>query len=423
MSARDLGRNKLKKLLNEILERFAKTRVNGNVASHSTASTNGKNLHTCFNDLWRIGYKITDPNNLSQTHVKKLCEHWHAKQIATSTMQARLSSLRIFCGWIGKGEIIKSLPEFLPDVEAKLLRVVKIAQASKSWTENGIDVIEKIRLADELDVAFGRMLRMDLSFGLRRMEVLQMKPHKSDMGSKLRVYEAKNGRQRDIDIETPEQRQVLDLVKAATKGKLDHLGWKQTTRGKVATLEYNIQRYNKCMAAIGITRKDAGVTGHGLRAQFAENAALIAHMIPPTLGGTGGQMPKEDLDLTRAKVSALLGHNRIGVTGAYYGSFGRNVTQDTADRCKVNIEKALQYCHIGVSKIVAEDRMADCLQMVKELTAIDVDITARQVQMLWEIHSEKFAVYWKTPHAGNASALEAAALKLIRQESIGRKHG
>jgi integrase len=284
-------------------------------------------------------------------------------------------------------------------------------------------VIEKIKLADELDVVFGRMLRMDLSFGLRRMEVLQMKPHKSDMGSKLRVYEAKNGRQRDIEIETAEQRQVLDAVKASIKGKLDHLGWKQTARGKVATLEYNLQRYNKSMAAIGITRKDAGVTGHGLRAQFAENAALIAHMIPPTLGGTGGQMQKDELDVTRAQVSELLGHSRVSITGSYYGSFGRNVTPDAADRCKTNIERALRYCHIGVTKTVTEERLADCLQMVKELTAIDVDITARQVQMLWEIHSERFAVYWKAPQVGNAEALEAAALRLIKQEGEGRKHG
>lgn len=423
MSANDNDRKKMRKLLSEILDKHAKTRVNGNVASHSTASTNGTNLGTCFNDLWRIGSRIADPRNLTQTHIRKLCEHWHTKGIATSTMQARLSSLRIFCGWIGKGEMVKSLPQFLPEVEARLLRVVKTAHDSKSWTENGIDVIEKIKLADELDIVFGRMLRMDLSFGLRRMEVLQMKPHKSDMGTKLRVYEAKNGRQRDIDIETPEQRQVLDLVKAATKGKLDHLAWKHTTRGKVATLDYNLGRYNKCMAAIGITRKDAGVTGHGLRAQYAENAALIAHMIPPTLGGTGGQMDKDELDIKRAQISEKLGHSRISITGAYYGSFGRNVTQDAADRCKVNIENALPYCHVGVTKILSPERMTDCLQMVKELTAIDVDITARQVQMLWEIHSEKFAVYWKAPQAGNAAALEAAALKLIKQETARSKVG
>jgi site-specific recombinase XerD len=132
MSARDAGRQQLERLLNEILGRFAKTRVNGNVASHSTASTNGANLHTCFNDLWRLGYRITDPKNLSQTHIQKLCEHWHEKEIATSTMQARLSSLRIFSGWMGKGDMVKSLPEFLPEVEAGLLRVVKTAARVKA---------------------------------------------------------------------------------------------------------------------------------------------------------------------------------------------------------------------------------------------------------------------------------------------------
>lgn len=416
MEKKENGRAAMRKALNRIFEQHARTRVNGNVASHSTATTNGSNISTCFNDLWELGHKIENPEKLNSGHVKALCEHWHAKGIAVSTMQARLSSLRIFAGWIGKRTVVGNLPSFLPQVDPKLLRVVKTAKSSKSWTENGIDVIAKIKEADELDPIFGRMLRMDLAFGLRRMEVLQLKPYKSDKGDKLRVYEAKNGRQRDVDVATGEQRQVLDFVKSKLKNKLDHMGWTQTKRGAVATLEYNIQRYHKCMAAIGITRADGGVTGHGLRAQFAENAALIAGMIPPTLGGSAGQMSKGDLDVTRAQVSELLGHSRVSVTGSYYGSFGRDVTPDAADRCKTNIEQALAYCHPGVTRSVGEDRLADCLQMVKELNALDIDITVRQVQMLWEIHSERFAVYWKKPQTGNAESIETAALKLLKQE-------
>jgi hypothetical protein len=48
MSVKDNGKNRLKALLSEILEAHAQTRVNGNVASHSTATTNGSNLHRRF---------------------------------------------------------------------------------------------------------------------------------------------------------------------------------------------------------------------------------------------------------------------------------------------------------------------------------------------------------------------------------------
>lgn len=401
--------------LNSILAEHATKRVNGKVASHGTTTAIGEALRTSFSNLHGdLGYRIQDPRNLTEKHLCALCEYWYRNELANSTIQRRLSALRIFCGWIGKGGMVKSLPTYLPNVDPKLLKVRKVADRSKSWTENGIDVRAKITEADALDPVFGRMLRMCLAFGLRRMEVIQLKPWKSDLGSCLRVYDAKNGRQRNIDIATHEQRLVLDLVKthAGSRSKTEHMGWKATERGREATLAYSIGRYNRSMAKIGITRENAMVTGHGLRAQFAENAAIIAGMIPPTLGGTGGQMAKDDLDVTRAQVSELLGHSRISITHSYYGSFGRNVKPDEANRCRTNIE-------IGIALLVGEDlkpvppnRMQDCVKLVGELAALEVEVTVKQVQVLWEIHSARHALEWIVPATGNAEAIEVAATKL-----------
>jgi integrase len=410
---------KLRALLNQLLATRGRARVNGEIASHSTTASMGQALHTCFNNLYDLGYKIQDPKNLDGRHVAALCRHWHQRTLKVSTIQSRLSALRIFSGWIGKPGMVTSLQDYLPDVDKNNLRVRKVATVSKSWSEHHIDVAEKIREADEIDPIFGRMLRMCLLFGLRRMEVIQLKPYKSDETSALHVYDAKNGRQRLIRIATPEQRQVLDFIKQNMQGKAktEHIGWKTTTRGKPASLAYSIGRYNKCMAKIGITREDAGVTGHGLRAQFAENAALIAQMIPPTLGGTGGQMPREELITKREQISELLGHIRIDITASYYGSFGRNVTQDEVDRCKINIEAALKYCHSGVVKPVLAERRTDCLQMVGELANLEIDITIGQVQVLWEIHSKRHARDWIKPILGNAAALEAAANSLVKNQT------
>lgn len=413
--SKNKGKGKLKALLNAILEIFARKRVNGDTASHSTATTMGQVLHTCFSDLNKLGFRLEDPKNLGNKHVEALCQHWYGKEMAISTIQGRLSVLRIFAGWIDKPGMVKSLPDYLPNVDKNDLKVRKAALTSKSWTGNGIDVLEKIRDADALDKTFGQMVRMILAFGLRRMEVIQLRPHKSDMGNVLRVYHAKNGRQRDIDIETVEQRAVLDQVKNFVKSKVDHMGWKTTVGGKEASLQYSIGRYNKSMAAIGITRADAGTTGHGLRAQYAENAALIAHMIPPTLGGTGGQMARDDLDVLREQVSEKMGHSRKDITNAYYGSFGREVTLDDVDRCKKTVESALQYCRSDMLKPIPEDRMADCIQMVAEMSLLDVEITPKQIQLLWQIHSERHATKWVTPLKGNASAIEAAAIKFCKK--------
>lgn len=399
--------------LNAILAEHATRRVNGKVASDRTTTGAGQTLRTCFADLVGIGYRLEDPRNLGEKHVKALCVHWHGNGRAVSTMQERLSRLRIFAGWIGKPGLVKSLPDYLPDVPVAELRVQKVTKESKSWTENGIDVAAKIREADELDMRFGLMLRMSLAFGLRRMEVVQLRPWKSDHGEKLAIYHAKNGRPRDVYIDTDQQRKVLDQVKASIP-KAGHLGWPNTTRGTKATLEYSIGRYNKLMAKIGITRDEVGVTGHGLRAQFAENAALIANLIPPTLGGTGGQMSKEDLNVKREQVSELLGHSRASITGAYYGSFGRNATPDEADRCKINITSGLAKLGDQLLVPVPPERMTECMQLVTELSMLDIEITAKEAHHLWHMHSLRHAQDWIKPLEGNAEAMEVEAMKIAK---------
>lgn len=405
-------------ILNSILAEHGTKRVNGKVASDSTSSGYTDVLTKCFRQLLELGFKLQDPRNIGEKHIEALCRKWYAAGIAPGTMKSELSRLRIFCGWIGKNGMVRSLEEILPDVDAAKLKVSRVAKRSKSWSENGIDVAAKIAEADELDWRFGLMLRMSLAFGLRRKEVVQLKPWKSDKDDKLAVYEAKNGRPRDVYIDTLEQRVVLDYVKSKIVRKAGYLGWETTERGIPATLEYSVGRYNRSMAKIGITKSEVDVSGHGLRAQFAENAALIAQMIPPTLGGTAGQMDRGDLNVKRAQVSELLGHSRISITAAYYGSFGRETTQDEVNRCKKNIEKALQQCPPENLKRVPVDRLADCTKIITELAALEIVINVREVQMLWEIHSQRHALAWTKPVDGNAEAIEAAALRIFKQQQI-----
>jgi len=299
-------------------------------------------------------------------------------------------------------------------VDKEKLKVSKVARQSKAWSEKGVDIIQKIQEADALDWKFGLMIRMMLAFGLRRKEVTRTRPWKADHGDKLVIYlgEAKGGRPRDIYLDNPEQRAVLDYVKSQLK-KSERLGWETDRSGKPASLEYSMRRYNDYMARIGITKLRDGVTGHGLRAQYAENSALIAQMIPPTLGGTRGQMDRGDLDVKRAQISEQLGHSRISVTASYYGSFGREVKAEDVNRCKINIEAGLRVLLADVLPPVAPERMSDCLQLVGELSALGIEITPKQVQYLWKQHSARHAVPWVRPRAGSAEAIEVEAMRLI----------
>jgi len=408
-----MNTNTLSTALNLILKEHATVRTNGRVASDRTTTSYGEVLHLAFETLTTLGYRIQNPENLRDVHVAALCQHWYSNGKKPSTIREYLSKLRIFAGWMGKKGLVKSLPAYLPHVDKNLLKVSKITADSKGWSEKGIDIAEKIHEADAIDFRFGLMLRMMLTFGLRRKEVVHNRPWKADRGDKLSIYpgEAKGGRPRDILFDTPEQRIVLDYVKSHVN-KNESLGWTTNSRGEKATLQFNIGKYNRLMAKIGITKLKDGATGHGLRAQYAENSALIAGMIPATLGGTKGQMDKESLDVTRAQISEQLGHSRIDVTASYYGSFGRNAKPDEVDRCKTNIERGLRATATMQLKPVPPERMVDCLQMIGELDAIDVGATPKQIHFLWQAHSARFASEWVSPQAGNAEAIEVQALKL-----------
>lgn len=403
------------KKLNALLEQNAKTRVNGNVTSERTRTVAKEGLRAAFKVLWlQLGYKIQDPANLEERHIKALCVEWHRTKKAPKTIQGYLSQLRIFSRWIGKAGLVKDIYYYLPEVPREELRVIAVARKSKSWAELGIDVAEKVELALQFDQRFGLMLLAQVAFGLRRMEVLQMQPWKCDKGNRFSVYKTKGGRPRDVDIDTEVQRAVLDLIKSKV-GKTEHLGWKHRRDGGAATLEYCKRRYNYFMEKLGITKALAEVTGHGLRAQFAENAALLRQLIPPTLGGTGGQMTRDDLDLTRVQVSEQLGHSRKSVTGAYYGTFGRDNGLDTSHRAKLAIEAGLQTIVSDQLLAIPHERQGDCLQLGGELMAIGLYDDPRKVQVLWNHHSRRHAVDWVSPAAGsNLAALEAAALSFTR---------
>lgn len=394
--------------LNKLLAQHAGTRVNGKVASDRTTSSYGEGLRTMFKKLLAMGYKLEKPENLSEKHIEALCKEWYRLERSPKTMQVNLSHLRIFAGWIGKGNMVKDIHHYLPDVPRETLKVRTVATRSKSWSENGIDVVAKIKEADSIDWRFGLMLRLQLSFGLRRMEAVQALPWKNDHGDKFSAYATKGGRPRDIHIETPEQRLVLDMVKARLK-KSEHLGWPTRPDGSAADLAYSIRKYSRLLPQIGITRAESLVTGHGLRAQFAENAALIASLIPVTLGGTGGQMEKDEMNLQRAKVSEKLGHSRVSITPAYVGSYPRDNTPDSPDRTKIVIEGSVAKIPADRVKDIPDERLDDCIRLTSELMAVRAFIEPRITHALWEYVSSRHGTEWLTPGVNNIAALESAA--------------
>ena len=78
------------------------------------------------------------------------------------------------------------------------------------------------------------------------------------------------------------------------------------------------------MRKIGITGKDADCVGHGLRAEYAENIAMLHGLVQPVLGGKSSQLDQDSRLVIQNIVSRNMGHHRPEVTGAYYGEFRKN---------------------------------------------------------------------------------------------------
>ena len=392
-------------------------RVNGKVASERTQTLTKDVVYAAIRRLHELGYKIQDPKNLGERHIEVLVKHWwYCQHKKIKTIQNDLSRLRVFCAMLGKPGMVGSVQKYLPDVDPDLLKVSSAAQTTKSWSGHGIDLVTTFREVDERDPRLGLMLRLELGFGLRREEVLKCNPHVQDFGHYLQVFPGmgKGGRWRNIPIASSAQRELLDYVKSRVP-KDKPLGWEYSRSGKVATLQQNIRRYENLMASLGFTKADAGVTGHGLRAQFAENHALLLGMVPSTVGGSGGQLARSDLSVVKMKVAQALGHNRQSVMSAYIGS-SRASTKDPLDeQGQEALRKSLRiFDVVGLPEVPAE-RVSDCRAIQDLLQNTGLGLNVEQVHVLWAKHAQRHGANWIAPESAAVSiALRITAEAMLK---------
>lgn len=316
--------SKLENLLrsaDEIVLKNAATRVNGKVASNRTQEFTRQVVGETCRRLHRLGYYLESVGGLREKHLDAIVRDWHAQGLSNKTMQNQYSRLKIFCEWAGKSGIVsrRGFAGHLPGVDPATLKVMTCAEKSKSWSGRGVDLVKEIVKARIEDRRWGAMLLMGVAFGLRKKEMLRLKPWKADKDLFLEIdgNVAKNGKFRAIPVMGEEygkfQRWCLDEAKRQCK-KTETLGWPGLS------YKQSENRFYHLMKKHGFTGGDLGITAHGLRAEFAENMALLSGLLPPSLGGDLGQS-KELREEVGYQVSHLLGHGDLHTIGAYYGSF------------------------------------------------------------------------------------------------------
>ena len=378
-----------------LLKEKGTVRQNGSRASARTREATREVVLSAFRLLHELGFRLESPQALRQKHIRALVRHWWLeKKLSPKTLQHNLSRLRQFARMMNRPQIIGQVTDYLPEVDPALLKVEVAARKSRAPASAKIDMTELFRVADEKDTRLGSMLRMELHFGLRRMETLKFNPHLQDRGTHIEIFpgQAKGGRPRLIAIQNEADRSALDLVKNRTpKGEV--LGWPFQDNGAVASLHQNIRRYEYLLRSIGLSKKDLGVTGHGLRAQFAENRMLKAELLPGVLGGDGSDLESCELDIRRTRISEELGHGRKEILASYVGSTGSNGKADSKERAKARIQAAVLSMGKDLPS-VPTDRQDTCAKLLVQLENEGLELNLRQVHLLWVNWSRRCGIEW-----------------------------
>ncbi|MFA6309978.1 MAG: integrase domain-containing protein [Sterolibacterium sp.] len=286
--------------------------------AQSTRDCRRTKIHQFFCDLRGLGYRLPSPLSLRTKHVEALTELWRQKNLAARTIHTQLSMLRVFCHWIKKPNLVADIDQYFdPEQVHRSL----VCTENKAWLPNGVQTPDIIAKAKVMDVIMGVILELQDKFGLRVKEALELRPmmNYDRVNMQLLVVQGtKGGKPRIVPVKTPEQRQVLEAaIQLAMKNggriRWPRMTWKQAQR-----------RFYYLAGKLGITKEHLGITSHGLRHGYLQNAIKAETGFPPPIEG-GAPLGKIDAQTYRAalyKVALAAGHGRIDVMCLYGGSYG-----------------------------------------------------------------------------------------------------
>jgi integrase len=287
-------------------------------------------MHQVLDELRHLRMGVQNLGEIGQKHVIRLTKHWQACKQAPATIQNKVSVMRRFLTMVGKPNAIPQRDEWrhalnTHGVEAPDRRET-VLRKSKAWKERGVDfkqIVEKVRINSAITAM---QLEVQAAFGLRALESMELDPRAADHGDDLRLlYGTKGGRPRDVEFKTSDEglnlfrRDVLERAKAMAKvhpkGRLARKGY---------SLDANVKHFYYQMRKVGVTRKDLGVTAHGLRHEYMTNK-LEDETGLPAFNTSCAKLhyTREEIERMKKaeeKVTSDAGHAREYSSRAYVGS-------------------------------------------------------------------------------------------------------
>ena len=273
-------------------------------------------------------YKV-QPSGLRTRHVQFMLSRWIRRGLSPGTIQLNLSYLRVFAGWIGKEGMIRPASEYVED--AALVRRSYGAKSDRSWSAQGLDARDVLGRIADVDSFVGAQLAMCLAFGMRVKEAIMFQPFLSCEADQVRLLRGtKGGRERCIAVDNDGKRAALELARRVAVSERASLGDPRRS------LKQNHTRFYTLLKRFGITKRERGVTAHGLRHAYANNTyEQFAGVASPVRDG-----PPVDRDVDRAarlRVANELGHARENITTAYLGPILRSRALDVGRPIEVDV--------------------------------------------------------------------------------------
>ena len=293
--------------------------------SHKTRHERAQFLRRFFRNLkLKAGFKtVPDPRNLGQKHIRAMVQVWQRERLAPATIQTYLSFLRGLGMWMGKHGFVRP-PAYYGLARDEYQRH-ETAQRDKNWSGQGIDVASLIDQVSAFDAHVGASLRLIQAMGLRRKKSIQFRPFEhvvafgetglpadQQQADRYAWVKGKGGRVRWIALDSPARLAALAVAQGVVGGHDAHMG------DPARDLRKNLRRFDYVLEKFGITLRERGATGHGLRHEVLNEVyQAVTGEASPVRGG-GAVSPALDR-VARHAVAQLAGHSRLRAAGAYLG--------------------------------------------------------------------------------------------------------
>lgn len=296
---------------------YSRTRHTSSALSMKTQRLRTLNMLRAITELFHEGkFQITSLHNLREKHIQYLVGFWVSQKQARGTIENKITYLSTLCSWLGKANTVKETSSYTQ--LDTIPRRSGITREDKSWVAHGVDV-EKVIAAISLEnIYIGIQLLLQRTFALRGEESMLLRPYDCVMRLHGEIYlnifdGTKNGLPRRLEVTDESKLKVIEIAKSCVNRKSGTTIPDQFSKNKW------LNKYAYILRKHGVTKRDLGVTAHGLRHQcLNELFEELTGSDSPVRGGAKID-PLIEI-LARQTIAKAAGHSAISKANAYIGS-------------------------------------------------------------------------------------------------------